>query len=628
MKKVLMLLLLAFAMHFSAYSQIIFSENFEGTTGTALPAGWTKMCTGPTEWESGDNVYFTGGAWVISPHTRFVGLNDNDAGAGVVNMTQRLMTPPIDFTASASPAMTIQAAYIESTQWQGEELAIKYSVNNGPWIILQSVQGNTVSNWESKYIDLAPLAGSSNVRIAFEYSDNGTWEFGAMIDDVVIEENAPDNVRILSVNVPEMAVPNSEVSVSVRNMGSNTITSLNLNYSVDGGVPVSQVFTGLNIAPFANYEVTFATAIQALALGVDHVITVNAIQVNGLADTDITDNSADTTFMSATQSVTRAGLIEDFGSSSCLPCSYSAADFDPVLLSNNANEPGANVNVIKYQMDFPGIGDRNYNLQAASRRSYYNVNAIPALFINGKSDNDDNQAGIDKSKADQAFVTITGSYIVDGDSLRATASMTPYFTSDDSFHVRLAFVQRHFTLDTNDIHQLTGQTDFYHVMRRATMFTLFAGIIANQTYNFNYAIDYSVGNVEQDPWNFNFWSHPINTDLVIFLQGWPSKKVYQSVVVPAAWPTDVKQIANELKVMVFPNPATDIAAIALNMNREADVRIIVTDASGKQVYCKNARPAAGRNDMLIDTQNFPSGIYFVNIQTDKGTVTEKLSIIK
>ncbi|MBL7720236.1 MAG: T9SS type A sorting domain-containing protein [Flavipsychrobacter sp.] len=165
-------------------------------------------------------------------------------------------------------------------------------------------------------------------------------------------------------------------------------------------------------------------------------------------------------------------------------------------------------------------------------------------------------------------------------------------------------------------------------MRRATMFMLFSGITANQSYNFNYAVDFAIGNVVQDDWNFNFWSHPINTDLIIFLQGWPSKKVYQSVVVPAAWPTNVKQIANELKVIVFPNPATDMAAVALETTKETNVRVAILDALGKSVYQKGITSVPGRNNLFIDTRDFSPGIYTVTIETDRGVVCEKLSVIK
>lgn len=632
MKKIITPLFAALSIHFAAPAQVIFSENFESTAGTALPTGWTKVCTGPTEWESGTNTYFTGGAWIINPHTRFVGLNDNAAGAGANNMTQRLITPAINFTNATGPALKFQAAYIQSTQWWGEELMIRYSVNNGPWLFLEEITGNTVANWETKLVDLNALTGLANVRLAFEYSDNGAWEFGAMIDDVEVFQNAANNVRVLSVNIPEMAVPNTVAKCFVRNMGSNAITSLSMNYIIDGGIPVTQTFTGLSIAPFDTHELAFSTAIPALTLGLNHTITINAVQVNNTADPDVNDNTASETFMSATQSVVRAGLIEDFGSSSCIPCSHSAEDFDPVLLLNNANSPGANLNVIKYQMDFPGIGDRNYNIHAGSRQYYYGINGIPSLWINGTYSYQDNQQGIDESKTPPAYATVSGSYTIDGDSLRVTANMIPYFTSSDSFHLKLALVQRHFSLDTTDPHQLTDQTEFYHVMRRmipnSVGFPLYTGIAANQNYSYNYAVDFAIGNVQQDDYNFNFWSDPVNTDLVIFLQGWPSRKVYQSVVVPAALPAGVKQIENELKVLVYPNPAKDRAVVTLDIVKETSVQIHIFDALGKLVYRKDVKATQGRNNVVLNTEEFMPGIYSVNIQAANGCITEKLSVYK
>lgn len=78
------------------------------------------------------------------------------------------------------------------------------------------------------------------------------------------------------------------------------------------------------------------------------------------------------------QSEKRVKLYEVFTSSSCAPCNPGNAALDPVL-DANIDE----VAIIKYQMSWPGAGDPYYTAEGGSRRSFYSVNSVPKLFVNG-----------------------------------------------------------------------------------------------------------------------------------------------------------------------------------------------------------------------------------------------------
>lgn len=616
-------------------AQVIMTEDFEGTTGTALPAGWNQTNAGVTLWKTGTNTTLQSTDFPVEAHTRMVGFNDDAAGSGVNNTDQFLTTPVIDFSSATAPAIKLDLFYFAGTyQNITESLKIEYSTNGGAnWTVLQTVTGNTASPWETRYIQLPALAGQANCKIGFRYSDNSGWLFGAMIDNVVFFNQTANDGAVASLTFPKVTLTNAPLTVNVMNVGSSPITTLDAQYQVDGGTAVTQQFTGLNIAPFASAPITFTTNVAA-AVGA-HTLDVEITQVNGAADVNTSDNTATGNFIIASATATRNGLIEEFSSSTCPPCASFNAVFDPLVSTApvNANKPASNFNVIKYQMNWPSPNnDRSYNAHGASRQQFYGVSGIPDHYTNGAPGGAGNLAEINASKSVPAFVDITGTYVIhNNNTFDITYSVTPRFTATGNYRVHCATVQRSFDLDPNDPSQTTTQTHFVFAMRKmypdgngATAATLTDGTAITGSWMAQpFSTTY---NPQQN--NFEYWSHPMGSDVVVFLQDNATGEILQSQVIPATWPTNVANIANDTKVMVFPNPATDQAVVALNMTNAATVNMVVTDAVGRVVYTRNAELSAGRHDLPINTTSYAAGTYNVTIKTEKGSLTERLTVVK
>lgn len=83
-------------------------------------------------------------------------------------------------------------------------------------------------------------------------------------------------------------------------------------------------------------------------------------------------------------------------------------------------------------------------------------------------------------------------------------------------------------------------------------------------------------------------------------------------------------------VIVYPNPANDFVNIAYKSTTAGQpVEISVTDITGKVVYLtKVVNSAIGTNVFGFDTATFTNGIYVVNVSSNEGNVTRKLSIQK
>ena len=70
---------------------------------------------------------------------------------------------------------------------------------------------------------------------------------------------------------------------------------------------------------------------------------------------------------------------------------------------------------------------------------------------------------------------------------------------------------------------------------------------------------------------------------------------------------------------LFPNPAKNDFTIKLDNNKDSYLQIL--DITGKVIYQKNFK-----KDLLVETTNFKSGIYFVRIENDNNIITEKIIV--
>ncbi len=618
----------------ASQAQVYFTEDFEGTSGNALPAGWTQTNVGATTWQTGTNTTLSSTSFTIPAHTRMIGFNDDAAGNTVLNTNQFLKTPVINMATSTSPVLKMEMHYFAGIyQNIQERLTLEVSTNGGTnWTVIDTISGNDLTLWQTRFFPLTGCAGQANVMVGFRYTDNSGWLFGAMMDDMEIYNQPANDVALTSTNFPKIALNNTPISINVLNLGSATLTAVNAQYDVDGGTPVTQNFTGLNVAPFATTTLTFTTNVSGFTTVGTHTINLNITTVNGGADANPADNVDMLTFVPATQSVTKNGLIEEFSSSTCPPCAGFNAVFDPLVVAQGANTPAANFNVIKYQMNWPSPGtDKSYNPHGDTRKTYYGVGGIPDHYTNGLPGGAGDIAEINASKAGPAFLQITGTYEMNNNNTFDVAySVTPYFTITGNYSIHAAAVQWAYDLAPNDPTKTTSQSHFVFVQRQmfpngnGTAVTSWTGgTPVTGTWN---NTPYAVGAPAQG--NFQFWSHPIGSDLIVFVQDNATKEILQSQSIPAAWPTNVPTIANETKVLIYPNPAVDYTVLGLDMPTASDVVVNITDAMGRVVYNKAQYVTAGRHDLAVSTVSFAAGLYNVTIKTDKGMLTQRLTVAK
>ena len=92
------------------------------------------------------------------------------------------------------------------------------------------------------------------------------------------------------------------------------------------------------------------------------------------------------------------------------------------------------------------------------------------------------------------------------------------------------------------------------------------------------------------------------------------------MAMPEAEPLSIDQV--DATVALYPNPASAYVNVTIN----SEIRSYsVVNAMGQVVMNQNGVNA---NNITINTQSLPAGVYFVNVITDKGQVAKRISVVK
>ena len=83
---------------------------------------------------------------------------------------------------------------------------------------------------------------------------------------------------------------------------------------------------------------------------------------------------------------------------------------------------------------------------------------------------------------------------------------------------------------------------------------------------------------------------------------------------------------NELKVNIFPNPATDLIAVQVGNLVKEDLKVSLLDLSGKLIQSKII--AKGSTIAFFETETLYAGVYLISVQNGSNISTQKIVIQK
>jgi hypothetical protein len=413
-----------------------------------------------------------------------------------------------------------------------------------------------------------------------------------------------------------------DITFSVQNGGSSAITSLDVEYTVDGGAVVSGKITGLNIASGATGTAVHPTKWSG-TVG-SHTIAVKIVKVNGSDDTKVGNNNASKSLMVFDKAVDRKILNEVFTSSTCPPCTPGNINYNKVI------DGRAKHSTIKYQVNFPGTGDPYCTQEVRDRMTFYNVNSVPRMEIDGAWDNNANSfttALYDEYQSKPSFIEITGSVALTWkNTITLDVTLNPLLdNASNNLKLHAAIVEG----ITYANKKSNGETQFESVMKK--MMTGSVGQVLTPlkkdtkvtkkiayTFNGGYRLPLD-GSVAQHINHLSENSVETWNDLavVVFVQDATTKEILQSETFPIAM---VGTEAVEQNLNLYPNPANDLFVVEAKEMGNASV--VVADMQGKVVFSGNLNAGA----LNMSVANWSEGVYMVSVNGNSKNLNSKIVV--
>ncbi len=402
-----------------------------------------------------------------------------------------------------------------------------------------------------------------------------------------------------------------EVRGIVKNFGLQTVTSYDINYTLDNGPVKTEHVTGANIALGGDMWYFHESIWTASGLG-PHQLKVWADHINGNnTDQNPWNDTLYKTIEVMGVFVPKMTIHEYFNSSNSADCKGAMDTLRSVFL----NHPGA-YTLIGYQMGT----DPYATTDGASRAAFYNVDSLPDMMVNGLHRIDPrfySEIYYNDFQA-PAYLSITPKLERNGNTVTAKAAILPFpdwTNPPNGMKIRVAIVE----LSTTGNAGTNGETKFYNVLRKflpsvsginQPSFTPGLYVNISRSYTFN------PGEVE----NID------NLGAVIFIQNDSTGEIYQSAF--AQINTGIEDNGQfEGFVNTFPNPASDYINISYYVVNQANVQLSMYNITGKKVYSSDEGSVGrGMKNRIIETSRLSNGIYLLHLQIGNKIYTKKIVV--
>jgi hypothetical protein len=578
-------------------------ENFEAWP----PEGWTFIGENWSHGETGTLLFLDD--WTAGGVTTPLG------GGKFVAMTSG------DTSWMISPSLTINKGdnlsyWINSMPDGQQQLEIIVSqTNNSIYSFKDTISSHAFpfNSWKKYKLDLSRYEGKT-IYIAWRIMSGGMLSY-SMCDMVRVGPLPISDAALLLTEIPDY-VPAGEMVISgtILNQGSGNITQADVSWQVDDGPSHTERFQGLSVAEDQSYH--FVCHDRYVTTPGNHALKVKILNVNGLeSDENPDNNSINYFFYACSNSVPKMHLFEVFTSSTCGSCP---------ALNRNLVEPATQkynnkVALVKYQMGFPGSGDKYYISENGIRGDYYGIGWVPVFYVDGITSNwllDNTPPEVSLGYIDSLFMSdneqravaeIKSKHTIyqSARNIELNATVTPYF-SGAGYKIFVCVVEKKTTGNVGG----NGETEFFSVLMK--MLPDAQGIPMNF--------------VDGIPQNINLSASLSNTHIeefsdlavVLFIQDLTTKKIIQAAYSEETI-TEASDVSlPEKDIMVYPNPTNGI----VNISGACGAILEICDIPGRVLFTVIKADCTEE----LDLTGLEKGIYLLKIREGEKTSTHKIML--
>lgn len=605
-------------------------EHFDSKNWIFQNGNWDTAATFPLTdgvlYSLDDNMAGGEAPEVLFGYAPQMGLSQEIAGTfGLVTMPKRLM--------SGNPYVSLKYYYQAGAQSKKDARSFGVAAR---------LKGET--EWEecavmdSLPVELGPtvlsarlperFADQSGVQVfVFLKTTKDRNQFLWIFDDIefytLLEDYYAANLNLVS--PANMSVEQAVLDFTIANIG-NAFDSCKISYKMDDKEVVTETYKfETSLMPSQSSRITLN--VGSLTYG-QHGLQVWVSEMNGVAvaEADIQKMAYTLNNVEPSEVYDWKLLVESFTSATCGPCGQINR-----RINHAFDSLGNEIALVKYQMNWPGNGDKYYNRNGGVRRAYYGVTDVPSMFMNGMS------------YPLTTDLTI-GAYLQDVRAMMAACSKTFFHIEIEKAHIDTTTnnlevsyridsrgVLQNATVETAVIEKKTyknkgsnGETEFHHVMM--TMLPGRTGLASNRTgvmldmkydttYTFSYTCDMGTTKMERTG----------DLMVVCFIQG-------EDGIVWQAELQDVEggnmrelNLANEGEVVyenleVYPNPASE--QVYLHGLDAATVEVY--DLSGRKMQSQTG--VSG--DYTLDVRAYTPGVYVVKVREGVKVSTARISVVR
>jgi len=474
----------------------------------------------------------------------------------------------------------------------------------------------------------------------FTYASGG--EFGSSEATTFIVNQPPArDLTVTELNMMEyMNVGNISVAGKIKSLGADTITSYDINYSVNGGSPVTHSFTSQSINPFTSVAFTHPTAYIASTSG-NYNIKVWASNINGNADLNTANDTMIFDVVVVSQVPQKYVLVEEATGAWCGYCPDGAVKLAQLLNSN----PYA-IGVAIHNGDAMAFTDGN-TVNSTYASGYPNGYIDRYVFAGTSAVGMSRTLWGPKSNERMTHVSpvavdVTNTYNSSTRVVTVTVNATFYANLNEELRFNAYIIEDSLTgtggqwnqvnnYNTTSGHPMYGLGNpivgYYHRHVLKAMLggpfgsasSLPATIVEGTPYSKVYTFTLPAGMKEKDvkivglvqKYNVNAKKRAILNSKETHLDGFSS----------------VPSLDFVLELNVYPNPALHNTNVYFNLSQKKNVEISLYNVLGQQVYAVNmGETLPGTHVQNINVSSLSKGLYQMIVKFDDNMMTKKVVV--
>ena len=586
MKKLYFLFIVLIGISATLKGQIYLEESFDGT---GIPDGWT-FDGYANQWGISASVYAGGEA----PELRFTHITATSA-------TSRFISPDVDLSGESSVMLSFKFKLFDNT---GTDYSIGVATRSGggDWHIVWEVFPDGNIGPEGNLIGIENEdVGQADFQFCFVINGDLNAIKYWYIDDVKLFVPFANDAEMVEITTPSSVYNAAEVTGTIKNVGSDEITELEISWQAEEREIHTTTFTGLSVGSAESYDFV-CNDLFFFPFGY-YNLTVWISAVNGTEDQNPNDNEKIKPVSVVEFSIYRMPFFEEFTASTCPPC-YS---FNNVFVPWCDDHEGE-VTLLKYQMNWPGAGDPYYTAEGGVRKSYYGVSYVPDLF-GGGSRVSTNITAVNNwfNTASQlpGYISIASAFTLNGTNMDIDTYIFPY----QDFPTLRMYVAV-FEKETTGNVGTNGETSFENVMMK--MVPDASGIdidlSAMDVFEITQSVDLAGTNVEE-------WD---DLGVVVFLQNYGTKEIHQSAYALEDYVYSSDARLSEIRVNNVPIEDFDPDVF--------DYTVELPEGFAELVPV-TATPMVGNPTIIYDYPNEVPGEVTINVRAENLTTTNTYTVM-